>query len=311
MDYYKPGDWLVTCDSCGKKMKATHTKHRWDGFIVCDSCWEPRHSHDFIKVKYDKQEVPFSRRPQEIFTDVPYIVPLSCTPLSRLPQADFGTADCAIVNTPNTVIDIGDVESVYIAAVAEHRGGSSTFLAYDIANTGESTWPSYFGEFGSGAVLGWDETAGTADTGAIPVSPVTLPFDPTLDHTLQCYSGSSTSSDAKADIEFLDDSNNVIAAIRVNHDYIGTYGSQIEIGASLITLGAPSKGFVAVYGRIEFTGTGIDFVNEYPAAGGAAGVSYPCDTTLITQVRMSNVRATEVTGLGTAVAVVIFQRRLP
>ena len=52
INYYKPGDWSVTCDSCGKKMKASHSKHRWDGFIVCNQCWEPRHSHDFIKVKY-------------------------------------------------------------------------------------------------------------------------------------------------------------------------------------------------------------------------------------------------------------------
>lgn len=95
MDYYKASDWNVTCDSCGKKMKASHTKHRWDGFIVCDSCWEPRHSHDFIKVIYDKQEVPFSRRPQETFIDVPYVVTLSCTPLTSYGEADRGTADCA------------------------------------------------------------------------------------------------------------------------------------------------------------------------------------------------------------------------
>ena len=90
MNYYKPGDWLVTCDSCGKKMKASHTKHRWDGFIVCDSCWEPRHSHDFIKVKYDRQDVPFSRRPQETFiTNV-------CDIASRTAYADMGTADCSM-----------------------------------------------------------------------------------------------------------------------------------------------------------------------------------------------------------------------
>jgi hypothetical protein len=91
MNYYKERDWNVTCDSCGKKLKASHTKHRWDGFIVCDSCWEPRHSHDFIKVKYDKQEVPFSRRPQEVF-----IVGL-CTVTSRMAVANWGTADCATI----------------------------------------------------------------------------------------------------------------------------------------------------------------------------------------------------------------------
>ena len=198
-------------------------------------------------------------------------------------------------------------ESVYIAAIAEHRGGSSTLLAYNIANTGEATWDSYFGEFGSSAVLGWDETAGTASTGDIPVSPVILPFDATLVHTLQSYRGSGGGSDAKADIEFLDISDNVIAAIRVAPD--GTYGSEISMGSSLVTLGTPSTGSAIVYGRLEFIGTSIDYINEHPVFGGAANTSFSCDTTAITQVRISSVRALEATGLST-VAFVIFQRRL-
>ena len=199
-------------------------------------------------------------------------------------------------------------ESVYTAAVAEHRGASSTLLEWDIANIEEPTWASYFTEFGSSAVLGWDETAGTADTGTIPVSPVTLPFYPEFHHTLRAYSGGSFSSDAKADIEFLDSSNNVIAAIRVSHDYIGFYGSQMQIGASLTTLGAPLKSTIAVYGRLEFNGTSLDYINEFPVFGGTASVSYSCDTTLITQVRMSECRAVETNGAG--VAFVLLQRRL-
>lgn len=97
INYYKEKDWNIICDSCGKKMKASHSKHRWDGFIVCNQCWEPRHSHDFVKVKYDKQEVPFSRRPQELFIEVPYILPLECTPITKAPLAEQGVADCATV----------------------------------------------------------------------------------------------------------------------------------------------------------------------------------------------------------------------
>ncbi len=89
MNYYKERDWNVICDSCGKKLKASHTKHRWDGFIVCDSCWEPRHSHDFIKVKIDKQYVPFSR-PQttDTFTEV-------CNLATQSAYAGIGTANCS------------------------------------------------------------------------------------------------------------------------------------------------------------------------------------------------------------------------
>lgn len=93
---YKPGDWWVLCDVCGKKLKASHSRHRWDGLIVCDTCYEPRHSLDFVKAGIDKISVPFTRpQPQDVFISVPYIVPLSCTPMNSVGQADIGVADCA------------------------------------------------------------------------------------------------------------------------------------------------------------------------------------------------------------------------
>ena len=30
--YYKSGDWLAICDSCGRKFKASQLRERWDGF---------------------------------------------------------------------------------------------------------------------------------------------------------------------------------------------------------------------------------------------------------------------------------------
>lgn len=71
---YKSGDWLVLCDSCAKKIKASTSKARWDGFRVCVDCWEPRHSMDFIRARADKISVPFTRpQPNDIFVSVPYI----------------------------------------------------------------------------------------------------------------------------------------------------------------------------------------------------------------------------------------------
>jgi len=68
---YKSGDWLVICDSCSKKLKASQTKERWDGFRVCPECWEPRHPIDFIRVRSDKISVPFTRpQPTDIFNEV-------------------------------------------------------------------------------------------------------------------------------------------------------------------------------------------------------------------------------------------------
>lgn len=62
---YKLGDWNIICDVCGKKVKASTTKRRWDGFIVCPEDYEQRHPLDFIRVRADRQSVPFSRPESE------------------------------------------------------------------------------------------------------------------------------------------------------------------------------------------------------------------------------------------------------
>lgn len=85
---YKSGDWLVICDSCSRKIKASKSKERWDGFRVCSECWEPRHPMDFIRARADKISVPFTRpKTADTFIDVPYI--------------DIYVADDYIVETVN------------------------------------------------------------------------------------------------------------------------------------------------------------------------------------------------------------------
>ena len=94
---YKSGDWWIICDVCGKKIKASHAKHRWDGFVVCDKDFEHRHSQDFIKVRQDKITVPFMRpRPADTFTSVSYQGnTLTCTPMSSFGIAGVGISGCA------------------------------------------------------------------------------------------------------------------------------------------------------------------------------------------------------------------------
>ena len=95
---YKPGDWYITCDVCGKKMRSSKARHRWDGFIVCDADFEHRHPMDFIRVKPDNLTVPFSR-PKETptFVSVTYVDTGTglCTWQGSTSQADLATADCA------------------------------------------------------------------------------------------------------------------------------------------------------------------------------------------------------------------------
>lgn len=73
-NHFVSGDWNVTCDICSKKIKASTSKQRWDGFIVCPEDFEQRHPQDFVKSKTDKVSVPFTRPiPTLVFTDTNYI----------------------------------------------------------------------------------------------------------------------------------------------------------------------------------------------------------------------------------------------
>ena len=110
---YKSADWYVICDSCAKKIKASHSKHRWDGLIVCDGCFEHRHSQDFIKVRQDKITVPFLRpRPEDVFVGV-------CSPSTNSIYAGLAGAGCATVG--NTTIAYSEL--VAASCTYQNRSG--------------------------------------------------------------------------------------------------------------------------------------------------------------------------------------------
>lgn len=72
---YHKGDFWRICAECGFKYRASQTKKRWDGLIVCDADWEERHPQDFVKGVIDRQNVP-DPRPEAVMIS---IGPLSTT----------------------------------------------------------------------------------------------------------------------------------------------------------------------------------------------------------------------------------------
>ncbi len=58
---YRPGDFKRVCDVCGFVCYASETYKRWDGMIVCEPDWEPRHPQDFVRGRVDRQNVPDPR----------------------------------------------------------------------------------------------------------------------------------------------------------------------------------------------------------------------------------------------------------
>ncbi len=96
---YRSGDWLIICDVCSKKIKASEAKHRWDGLIVCSDDWEMRHQQDFVQAQNDKISVEFTRpRPPDVFVE------LQCNIWTSQGVADQGTADCSQADLDNNLV---------------------------------------------------------------------------------------------------------------------------------------------------------------------------------------------------------------
>lgn len=62
---YVPGDFYRICDRTGFKVRASRTKKEWNGLIVRDKSWEPRHPQDFVRGRIDPQVVPEPRPRQQ------------------------------------------------------------------------------------------------------------------------------------------------------------------------------------------------------------------------------------------------------
>jgi hypothetical protein len=73
-DYLKLGSWNCICQRCGVKRKAEDISKEWTGLLVCtDRCLDFRHPQDFVRVKPDDQQVPYtSPPPTDIDVDVTY-----------------------------------------------------------------------------------------------------------------------------------------------------------------------------------------------------------------------------------------------
>ena len=71
---YIRGNWKAICESCGRVVKASELRQRWDGFMVDNRCWEPRQPQDFVRGVADYQAPPFTRPEQSdvfiLFCDI-------------------------------------------------------------------------------------------------------------------------------------------------------------------------------------------------------------------------------------------------
>lgn len=98
-DYYLHGDYNALCFECGFKFKASELKRHWQGYYVCDSCWEPRHPQDFVRGVPDEQTPPWTQpKPEDTFVAL-------CTPNSTTAYPGFAGPGCVIPGYINPLFD--------------------------------------------------------------------------------------------------------------------------------------------------------------------------------------------------------------
>lgn len=75
-NYFAPGDWNANCFQCASKFKASELKKHWQGYYVCERCWEPRHPQDFVRGVLDKPAAPWIQQVGETYATY-------CTPTTQ------------------------------------------------------------------------------------------------------------------------------------------------------------------------------------------------------------------------------------
>lgn len=60
-DTFILGDSNAICDVCGFKHKQSQLRKRWDGAMVCQKDWEPRHPQDLIRPRPERQHIQNAR----------------------------------------------------------------------------------------------------------------------------------------------------------------------------------------------------------------------------------------------------------
>jgi hypothetical protein len=96
-NYLKLGSWNLICDVCGRKIKNTEARKRWDGLVVCPRDWELRHISDFIKSNVEHNNVKDPRPEQtDTYIDVTFVDTgdTICSVEGSSSYADIAVSEC-------------------------------------------------------------------------------------------------------------------------------------------------------------------------------------------------------------------------
>lgn len=87
---FQPGNYWAVCDRCGFDYRIRELRMTWDGLLVCEKDWEPRHPQDFVRGVSDTiaPQGPVRPEPTEKTTSVTY----TSTDDDNIPGTTFGNS---------------------------------------------------------------------------------------------------------------------------------------------------------------------------------------------------------------------------
>ena len=112
--------FYLLCDSCGRKITNKEARKRWDGLVVCQNDWEPKHPALTYRVPTNTQGEGSAAsrsglvRPESTDTFV-----FLCDLYTSIGVAGYGTAGCAQAGTYN--LAMSPLPSLTVVPIVENR----------------------------------------------------------------------------------------------------------------------------------------------------------------------------------------------
>jgi len=101
---WKKGDNYAICDVCGLRYLSSELSKRWDGLVVCEDDWEPRHPQEFVRAVAD---IPTAKGYIRVEPNDDFRL-AACNSENRIAVAGVGIASCMIAG-----LEPGDRAGVY------------------------------------------------------------------------------------------------------------------------------------------------------------------------------------------------------
>ena len=88
---YRPGNHWLICDRCGFAVRSSEARETWNGLVVCEADWEPRHPQDMVRGRNEDTSAKGLVRPEapDSYVTEPSFVDTTGDPDYTVPDGTF------------------------------------------------------------------------------------------------------------------------------------------------------------------------------------------------------------------------------